>query len=106
MTREIAIKILEYQHDNGNMEEAVRQALAMAIEALQTERPTGSWISRIDTGTWMLECSVCGCLVREEPYRIAVGVNATRCPYCGAELGLGGYLYDEYANRPSQRDER
>lgn len=37
MTREIAIKILEYQHNNGNMEEAVRQALAMAIEALQRE---------------------------------------------------------------------
>lgn len=37
MTREIAIKILAYQHDNGNMEEAVRQALAMAIEALQRE---------------------------------------------------------------------
>ena len=37
MTREEAIKILKYQHDNGNMEEAVRQALAMAIEALQRE---------------------------------------------------------------------
>ena len=34
MTREEAIKILEYQHDNGNMEEAVRQALAKAINAL------------------------------------------------------------------------
>lgn len=37
MTREDAIKILKilvYQHDNGNMEEAVRQALAMAINAL------------------------------------------------------------------------
>ncbi len=35
MRVEEAIKILEYQHDNGNMEEAVRQALAMAIEALR-----------------------------------------------------------------------
>lgn len=67
------------------------------------DRPHGKWISKIDTGTWMLECSVCGCRVQEEKYRIAVGENATRCPYCGAELGLGGYLYDEYANRPSQR---
>lgn len=62
-----------------------------------------SWISRIDNDIWMLECSVCGCRVQEEKYRIAVGQNATKCPYCGAELGLGGYLYDEYANRPSQR---
>lgn len=67
------------------------------------DRPHGEWISRIDNGTWMLECSVCGCRVQEEKYRIAVGEDAKRCPYCGAELGLGGYLYDEYANRPSQR---
>ena len=70
---------------------------------VQADRPHGEWMSRIDTGTWMLECSACGCRVQEEPYRIAVGENATRCPYCGAELGLGGYLYDEYADRPSQR---
>ena len=63
----------------------------------------GSWISRIDNGIWMLECSVCGCRVQEEKYRTAVGQNATKCPYCGAELGLGGYSYDEYADRPSQR---
>jgi hypothetical protein len=67
--------------------------------------PTGSWISRIDNDIWMLECSVCGCRVQEEKYRTAVGQNATKCPYCGAELGLGGYSYDEYANRPSQRGE-
>ena len=69
-----------------------------------TEPAHGTWISRIDTGTWMLECSVCGCRVQEEKYRIAVGESATRCPYCGAELGLGGYSYEEYANRPSQRE--
>ena len=69
------------------------------------EAVQGEWISRIDTGTWMLECSVCGCRVQEEKYRTAVGQSATKCPYCGAELGLGGYSYDEYANRPSQRGE-
>ena len=71
----------------------------------KADRPTGSWISRIDEGTWMLECSECGCRVQEEKYRIAIGQNATKCPYCGAELGLGGYSYDEYADRPSQRGE-
>lgn len=74
------------------------------IEALPSaDAVHGEWISEIDTGTWMLKCSVCGCRVQEEKYRIAVGENATKCPYCGAELGLGGYLYDEYANRPSER---
>lgn len=79
------------------------QALRVAIEALSADAAQGEWISRIDNDIWMLECSVCGCRVQEEKYRIAVGQNATKCPYCGAELGLGGYSYDEYANRPSQR---
>lgn len=75
-----------------------------ALSALPTaDRPTGKWISEVDTGTWMLKCSVCGCRVQEEKYRIAVGTAATKCPYCGAELGLGGYTYDDYADRPSQR---
>lgn len=105
MTREEAIEIL-WRYDvnfEPHPPEEVMHAIDMAIEALQTDRPTGSWISEIDTGTWMLKCSVCGCRVQEEKYRIAVGENATRCPYCGAELGLGGYSYDEYADRPSQR---
>ena len=108
MTREEAIKMIQddmrLHHDN--LSGKYRKALRMAIEALQTDRPTGSWISRVDTGTWMLECSVCGCRVREEKYRTAVGQSATKCPYCGAELGLGGYSYDEYADRPSQRGEK
>ena len=109
MTREEAINTLgnfkRYISGGGVTDLKANEAIDMAIEALQAEKPTGYWISRIDTGTWMLECSVCGCRVQEEPYRIAVGENATRCPYCGAELGLGGYLYDEYADRPSQRGE-
>ena len=105
MTREEAIKTLRELRRETN-DSWYENVYDMAIEALQTEPPTGSWISRIDNGIWMLECSVCGCRVQEEKYRIAVGVNATRCPYCGAELGLGGYLYDEYANRPSQRNDR
>lgn len=109
MIREEALDILTHNWtrlENPNYEESeLDKAYYMAIEALQTERPTGSWISQIDTGTWMLECSVCGCRVQEEKYRIAVGQNATKCPYCGAELGLGGYSYDEYADRPSQRGE-
>lgn len=118
MTREEAIKFWKFRYENAkdytdpHWEAQERrehreyvEALRMAIEALQADRPTGSWISRIDNDTWMLECSACGCRVQEEKYRIAVGENATKCPYCGAELGLGGYLYDEYADRPSQRGE-
>lgn len=112
MTREEAIKIIDC-YDIGFYDlsgekipaDKLADAFDMAIDALQTERPTGSWISEIDTGTWMLKCSVCGCRVQEEKYRTAVGQSATKCPYCGAELGLGGYSYDEYANRPSQRGE-
>lgn len=108
MTREearqiIATWLVSSGYIDGWFEEEDVEALRMAIEALQADRPTGSWISRIDNDTWMLECSLCGCRVQEEKYRIAVGENATKCPYCGAELGLGGYSYDEYADRPSQR---
>lgn len=104
MTREEAIfYIKELQKTNASMDKKVSEAVDMATEALSADRPTGSWISRIDNDIWMLECSVCGCRVQEEKYRIAVGQNATKCPYCGAELGLGGYSYDEYADRPSQR---
>lgn len=80
----------------------VFQRMINDAPTVQADRPHGEWISEIDTGTWMLKCSVCGCRVQEEKYRIAVGQNATKCPYCGAELGLGGYSYDEYADRPSQ----
>lgn len=105
MTREEAITKLHWLKAELIKGTGLNEPIDMAIEALQTEPPTGSWISEIDTGTWMLKCSVCGCRVQEEKYRIAVGQNATKCPYCGAELGLGGYSYDEYADRPSQRGE-
>ena len=93
------------QHDGFIHTHRFDKANQIILEAL-TDRPTGSWISRIDNDEWMLECSVCGCRVQEEKYRTAVGQNATKCPYCGAELGLGGYSYDEYADRPSQRGEK
>lgn len=102
MTREEAIKYL-IGMDIETLPDGLAEAIRMAIEALQIEPPTGSWISEIDTGTRMLKCSICGCRVQEEKYRMAVGQSATKCPYCGAELGLGGYSYDEYADRPSQR---
>lgn len=85
--------------------EDIGKDLKRIEKRLSQQTPTGSWISEIDTGTRMLKCSVCGCRVQEEKYRMAVGQSATKCPYCGAELGLGGYLYDEYADRPSQRGE-
>jgi len=117
MTREEAIKILNairvYECYPKSASEETKEAIDMAIEALSVanlkeefrsvDAVQGEWISEIDTGTCMLKCSVCGCRVQEEKYRIAVGENATKCPYCGAELGLGGYQYDEYANRPSER---
>lgn len=108
MTREEAISWLtneKWKNANNKYKKEWNEAFDLAIEALSSaDAVQGEWISEIDTGTWMLKCSVCGCRVQEEKYRIAVGENATKCPYCGAELGLGGYLYDEYANRPSQAD--
>lgn len=44
MTNEEAIATLKYQHDYGQMEQDVRDALAMAIKALEQPERTGRWI--------------------------------------------------------------
>lgn len=78
--------------------EDIGKELKRIEKRMSQQTPTGSWISRIDNDIWMLECSVCGCRVQEPRYRLAVGAKATRCPYCGADLRLGGLLNDEDAN--------
>ena len=66
-----------------NLEECIS-----AIELLPSvETRAGKWEHEIDTGARMLKCSLCGRRVIERWYRMAVGDNADKCPYCGAKMG-------------------
>lgn len=74
MTREEAIRWLEDIHrrfnpTRENLEneggDVHLQALDMAIEALQADRPTGEWVKVMDEETpnvtkWHYECDQCG----------------------------------------------
>ena len=76
MTREKAIEILTTLQDgSGGTYEAIR----MAIEALQADRPRGEWI---DTEFLKLkECSSCHC--RWGMYDVK---DFDYCPNCGAKM--------------------
>lgn len=81
MTKEEAIKILKsirvYECYPKSASEETKEAIDMAIDALQDEapKPTGEWI---DKGNWMgVECSRCNCHSRYvTPF----------CPQCGARM--------------------
>ena len=103
ISREDAIEAIEeitWYHQNRNREMVSganstedqawykSQDIYAALEALPSAeaRPTGEWIPEKDTGETMLKCSECECRVIEKWYRMAVGTNADKCPYCGAYM--------------------
>lgn len=58
------------------IDEHMREALGMAIEALSADRPTGEWIEN-HNGTFT--CDQCGCKHSKSNY----------CPNCGARMEGG-----------------
>ncbi len=75
-----------YTEPRNDMDKTTIDACKGAIELLE-ERPKGKWIEAIDTGTEMLECSVCECRVKKKSYAESVGTDGYNyCPYCGADM--------------------
>ena len=86
MTNKVAIAFLEGLKTYQLRTE--REALDMAIEALEQEPKRGKWIIEIDTGEEMLRCSECDNRVIKKWYRMAVGTDANKCPYCGVRMEI------------------
>ena len=88
MTREEAINQLGWLKCKTNKERHL-EAIDMAIEALENERPKGYWIlsqsqdkEDTDNGNYRFECSNCGYSDTHS--------KATEVPYCwkcGADMG-------------------
>ena len=88
MTREEAIYLLKNTAWIAQSLEPVDEAITMATEALENERPKGHWIlsqsqdkEDTDNGNYRFECSVCGYSDTHS--------KATEVPYCwkcGADM--------------------
>ena len=87
MTREDALFFLNRFRRRG-INEKLFDALGVAMEALENERPKGCWIlsksqnkEDTDNGNYRFECSNCGCFDTHS--------KATEVPYCwkcGADM--------------------
>ena len=73
MTREEAIRRLKANRDSMYFPET-KEALDMAIEALEADRPRGEWIKATEA-TW--KCSLCDGIMY---------VESNYCPFCGAKM--------------------
>ena len=63
-----------------------RQALDVAIKALENERPQGEW-KHIGGDEWV--CSECGHVITTEgSWENPLSIGAYRCENCGAEMRL------------------
>lgn len=80
MTREEAIKELELIAKVTVWNDR-REAIEMAIEALQAETKHGRWIDR-GTVCQRYECSVCG----DQHDWLILPNNINFCPNCGAKM--------------------
>ena len=105
MTREEAIKVLEWFLNGVGNSADERQAIDMAIESLSADKKMGEWIDSkeqeillkkfIERGEDWKVCSVCGC-----GYKVGEWVKhkdgdfyqrhfANYCPRCGARMEGG-----------------
>lgn len=66
--------------DLGKVSNDLRKAAWLILDRV------GTWKAQIDTGTQMLECTVCEGRVVRSAYLRAVAVGAEHCPYCGSRL--------------------
>lgn len=80
--------------DNNGYHMVSAEKVKEVIESLPPDVPPadrhGKWIIEIDTGEEMLRCSECDNRVIKKWYRLAVGTDANKCPYCGAGMGSDG----------------
>lgn len=97
MTREEAVKAIKSHCYFANLVPVGKEALDMAIEALEKERKPGHWITKDGRGqgydiagikTWYIQilCSECGFI------KTAIEGHTGQykyCPKCGAEMGGG-----------------
>lgn len=80
MTREEALKILDTIPTIGEQVDA----LEIAIEALQADRPRGAWLKVIDHDGFLTKyyvCDKCGMLTAD---------CSNFCPNCGAKMDERG----------------
>lgn len=92
MTREEAIRELRedkalYETDNchagdGSPDGDLLEAIDMAIEALQADRPRGKWIMHGEPPWYVRECSECG----TKWHQWSGDSNPNYCGNCGAKM--------------------
>lgn len=95
MTKEEALKILRYEMQTHIATEVeLHIAMGMAIEALQTARPTGHWI-KITKGAIPEQyvCSNCGRLIEDYESGALLDVKYPFC-HCGADMRGGNHEAD------------
>ena len=93
MTRQEAIQILRTRIVPTMNWQEIHEALDMAIEALQADRPTGEWEGyKADNPNWLrtdgtpifLVCDKCHYMVMNNG-----SANWNYCPNCGADMRNG-----------------
>lgn len=91
MNRQEAItelKNLAWIQGGANRDKAT-EAIDMAIEALQQERPKGEWIILLDGNEWLVYCSKCKTQHYEEDLLMGGSELPKFCPDCGSYNGGG-----------------
>ena len=90
MTLEEAIQILSTRDWSDMLcgyTSEYTEALDMAIEALQVNKPTGEWIKTMDGNGWnewyVFKCSLCGATIEDKQCR---SWEYNFCPNCGTRM--------------------
>ena len=90
MNNDEAIKVMEtlmelpktFQVNGGDL----RDAAALAIEALEEKRPSGYWKTGTDEDGSYQCCSVCGKVRYRYPFTSGAMRRPHFCEYCGADM--------------------